>query len=199
MRVSHVSVRVAVIVSVLAVVAVSLAGCAVPSVRRGPPRFKYTEEQCVGAFIEANQAYRRYKETPPLDTSSFEMALGYFETALAKCDDWEYEDDALSSLGSCYFYIGQFDKAAASYARLAREFPYSDFNLNGYSEQEAFFLRKCSSDKAMEFFRRGSLYELAHRYDLAAIEYTRSVTEAQCGELRERCRDRLTDLRRRGY
>lgn len=212
MRVDRRHTRTILLIGVLAALVATASGCALIERLFGgrnsqprehtdlqtPRRFRYTEEQCVGAFLEGNQVYRKYKRTSPLHTSSFEMARGFFETALAKCQNWEYEDDALSSLASCCFYTGEFEEAARCYRRLAERFPYSDFNMNDYCRDEARFLEACSSDEAMDCFRRGGLYELARKYDLAAAEYAQAIMTAGCNELRERCEARLRDVRRRG-
>jgi tetratricopeptide (TPR) repeat protein len=162
-----------------------------------PPARTYAEQDCVDAFMAGEQAYREYRSLPALDARAFEMALGFYRTASARCSGWEYADDALISLANCYFYVGDFEAASRTYEQLAGRFPDSDYNEDGYCRTEARFLARCGGDVAMETYRRASLLELREQHEQALVEYLSAASTATCAELQRRSEERVAAQQRR--
>ena len=121
-------------------------------------------EACLSPFFEGRRQYERFKvSSDPLDVVNFEMAAGYLEQAVVTCQGWEYEDDAVYSLGLSELFIGHYSSAAFHLATLLEHFPNSDFSANRLVPLVLRVLRECGDDLRIDTYRRAALYELFSR------------------------------------
>jgi len=169
-----------------------------PTPEPTPPERHPSPDECLSVFLEGQQYYEYYKQiSDPFQLQHFFMAIDLLTYAAEACSHLEYEDDSLFKLANSYFYIGDYSNAARYFLYIATYFPTSYFNQNNFSFNEAQFLQRCQFDTpAMEFYRRGELYELHQYFPQARDEYNKALANSTCQEIRERSQMRIQELSR---
>lgn len=118
-------------------------------------------EACVSQFLEGSRQYERFKVvSDPLDVAHFQMAADYLQRAEVSCYGWEYEDDALYTLGLSELFLGNYGAALRHLNTLLSRYPSSDFSANTTVPTVTRVLAACSADASMDTYRRAALYEL---------------------------------------